>query len=78
MIETEQSKVPRDRRRSYSEFISVPDDILKLMEKFEEVDKKFVQEVNAYYDRIIACCSDMPSAEIKYHRDLLVFSSIWF
>ena len=52
MIETEQSKVPHDRRHGYSGFISLPGDIPKLMEKCEEVDNQFVQRLLLVFSSI--------------------------
>ena len=69
MIETHQSKYSLDRRRSFSDFASLHENTPKLIEKFEDVDNEFVREVKSRYDRITSRCSDMPSAEIKYHRN---------
>ena len=58
-----------ERRREFSDFQSLPEDVPKFLEKLEERDNQFIQEVKLRYDRITAICSDMPSAEVKYHRN---------
>ena len=57
VIETHQSKYSLDRRRSFSDFASLPENTPKLIEKFKDVDNEFVREVKSRYDRITSRCS---------------------
>ena len=63
----DETKLPKHRRGEMSSFMTLS--LEKLHSKFEETDNDFVQSVKDRFERIKASCSDMPSAESKYHRD---------
>ena len=63
----DQTKLTKHRRREVSSFTTLSLD--KLTSKFKESSTDFVRLVNDRYERVKAFCSDMPSAECKYHRD---------
>ena len=63
----DQTKLPKHQRRDVSSFMTLS--LEKLTSKFEDCSNEFVRSVKDWYERVKAFCSDMPSAECKYHRD---------
>ena len=69
-IEFDQSKLAVERRRDFSDFQSLPEDIPKFQEKLKERDNQFIQEVKLRYDRITTICP----VDLTIHQKVSIFN----